>query len=210
MRQRLFVHQRHVAAVLTFQMPLVRGEQGAQLGVLPGRLERSRFQVVRLHACHPQIAHRGPQRQRHRRLVRKSTKVAVRLGQIEQQPHHERRTQARFGRIDAALDEERCAHAERDVERRHEAEVEPVGAFARDPLAERASERVRRHENPFRAGTVFGAETSELGDEWIHATSRHRPCEPTEPTASGLPVAGFKTLHVEDRFRNARTPHQRL
>ena len=40
----------------------------------------------------------------------------------------------------AALDEERRAHTECDVERRHEAEVEPVGALERDPFTERSAD----------------------------------------------------------------------
>ena len=79
-----------------------------------------------------------------------------------------------FGGIDAALDEERRAHAERDVERRDESKVGPVGALEDEAVAEGASERVGRDEDPLRARAMCRAETSELGDEWIHATSLRR------------------------------------
>src|SRR5207247_1775662 len=68
-------------------------------------------------------------------------------------------------------DEERCTHPERDVERRDEAKVGPIGALEDKPVAECPSERVGRDKDPLRAGAMGGAETSQLGDEWIHATS---------------------------------------
>ena len=85
--------------------------------------------------------------------------------------------------MDTALDEERCAHAERDVEGCHEAEVEPVGALERDPLAERTAEGVGRYKDPFCTGAMYCAETSELGDEWIHAISLRPLGEPHHPGA---------------------------
>ena len=119
-------------------------------------------------ARHPQLAHRRPQRLRHRRLIGERPEVAALLRQVEQQPHHQRRAEPLFGRIDAALDEERRAHAERDVERRDEAQVDPVGALEGEPLAERAADRVRRHEDPLRARGMGRAETFQLVDKWIH------------------------------------------
>ena len=39
----------------------------------------------------------------------------------------------------------------------------------------RAADRVAGDKDPLRAGAMCRAETSELGDEWIHATFLHRP-----------------------------------
>ena len=104
-------------------------------------------------------------------MISEWPEVAFRPGQIEQQPHHQRRAEAFFRGIDAALDQERRAHAERDVERRDEAEVEPVGALERYPLAQRATQRVGRDEDPLRARAMRRAEMRELGNERIHATT---------------------------------------
>jgi len=65
----------------------------------------------------------------------------------------------------------RSAHPERDVERRDEAKVGPVCPLEDEAVAECASERVGRDRDPLGAGAISRAETSELGDEWIHATS---------------------------------------
>ena len=62
----------------------------------------------------------------------------------------------------------------RDVERRDEAKVGPVGALEDETVAECPSERVGRNKNPLRAGAMCRAETSELGDEWIHDISVRR------------------------------------
>ena len=48
---------------------------------------------------------------------------------IEEETHHQRRTKLLSGRVNAALDQEWRAHEERDVERRDEPEVGPVGAL---------------------------------------------------------------------------------
>jgi len=70
------------------------------------------------------------------------------LGQVEKQPHHQRRTETFFRRIDAALDKERRAHTERNVGRRNEPQVEPVRALAGNALAERAPDGVSWNEHP--------------------------------------------------------------
>ena len=114
---------------------------------------------------HAQFAHRGPQRLRHLRLVGERPEVRRPPRQFEQQAHHQRRTEPLFRRVDAALDEERRAHAERDVERRDEAEVRPVGALEHEPVAERAADGVRRHEHPLRARGMRAAELLQLVDE---------------------------------------------
>ena len=173
MRQRLLVDRGHVAAVLAVEVRFVGREQRDDLGVLRRALERLGGHGVRLDARHPQLAHRRPQRLRQRRLVGERPEVAALLRQLEQQPHHQRRAEALFRRVDAALDEERRAHAQRDVERRDEAQVQPVGAAERDALAERAAERVRRHEHPLRAGALGRTQTSELGDERIDRRLRN-------------------------------------
>jgi len=74
---------------------------------------------------------------RHSQVISERTKVSALQWKIKKETHHERRTETIFGRIDAALDEERCTHAQRDVERRYESQVKPVRAFSDDPFAER-------------------------------------------------------------------------
>ena len=92
--------------------------------------------------------------------------------------------------------QERRAHAERDVERRHEAQVEPVRAFEGDPLAERPADRVCRDKHPLRARALVRAETSELGDEWIHTTSLRRLTSAyvrPEPELAIVPIGNGRT-----------------
>ena len=93
------------------------------------------------------------------------------LREIEEQAHDEGGTESLFRRFDATLDEEWRAHAKRDVERRHESEVQPVGPAERDALADRSADRVRRDKDPLRTRGMRRAETGELADEWIHVTS---------------------------------------
>ena len=85
----------------------------------------------------------------------------------------------------------RSAHPERDVEKRDEAKVGPVGAFEDEAVTERASECVSRDKDPLRTRAMCRAETSELGDKWIHTISLPRFNEPelrvvlaTEPRIS--------------------------
>jgi hypothetical protein len=91
--------------------------------------------------------------------------VAALLGQIEQQAHDERRAQGLFRRVDALLDKERRGHADRDVERRHEPQVGPVAAVARQTLAQRESQRVVGHEHPLGADRLGPAQVGKLVDE---------------------------------------------
>jgi len=126
---------------------------------------RDDLQVRRSHAAHAELAERGPQGRRHRRLIGERPEIAsltrstqLRCGQFEHQAHRKRGTEAFLRGVDAPLDEERRAHAQRDVERRHEAQIEPVRSFEREALAERAAERVRGHEDPLGSGRPLAAE----------------------------------------------------
>ena len=87
--------------------------------------------------------------------------------QIEKQAHHQRRAEVFLGRIDAALDEKRRAHAERDIEWRHEPQIQPAGALERDPLAERSANGMRGYKNPFRARGMRATQGRQLIDEGI-------------------------------------------
>src|SRR5688572_27696069 len=69
-------------------------------------------------------------------MIGKRPEVAALQRQVEEKPHHQRRAEAVFRWIDAALNEERRAHPKRDVERRNEAEIQPVGALERNPLTD--------------------------------------------------------------------------
>ncbi len=169
MVHRLLVDNRHVAAVVRRKVSLVRREEGAQLGVFGWRLERIGLQVVGLHARHPQLAHCRPHRLRHRRLVRQWAEVATLQRQVQQQPHHQRGAESFFRRIDAALHEERRTHAKRDVEWRHEAQVEPVRPAERDALADGSPDSVSRDKDPLRARDMCATEVRELLNEWIHS-----------------------------------------
>ena len=61
--------------------------------------------MVRLHARHPQLFDRRPHPLRHRRLVARGRKQPPSIGEIEQQPHHQRRSETFFGRIDTSFDQ---------------------------------------------------------------------------------------------------------
>src|SRR5207247_3206145 len=87
---------------------------------------------------------------------------------IEQKAHHQRRAKALFGRMNSTLDEERGSHSQCDVERRHEAQIQRVRPYERDPFAERAAARVRRNEHPLRASGVIAAEALQLLDKRVH------------------------------------------
>jgi hypothetical protein len=78
------------------------------------------------------------------------------------------RAETFFRWVDPALDQGRRAHAERDIERRHEPQVQPIGSAQRNPLTDGPANGVRRHEHPLRAGAVRTTELSELIDEGIH------------------------------------------
>ena len=114
-----------------------------------------------------------PQRLRHRRLIGERAEVAAVLGQFKEQPHDERRAESFFGRIDAAFDEKRRAHAEGDVERSDEAEVQPVGASEGQAFTERAANRVGGNEDPLGASVVKTTQLGELCDEWGKHSAGH-------------------------------------
>ena len=67
-------------------------------------------------------------------MVSEGSKVTALQWKMEQEAHHQRGTKTFFGRMDAALNEERGSHAQRNIEWGNEAEVEPVGAFEGDPF----------------------------------------------------------------------------
>ena len=72
----------------------------------------------------------------------KPAEAPGKLKEIEEQPHHEGGAERLVGGVHAAFDQKRAGHADRDVEGRDEAEIQPVGPLERDPLAERAADRV--------------------------------------------------------------------
>jgi hypothetical protein len=88
--------------------------------------------------------------------------------QIEQEPHHQGGTETFFRRFDPTLNEKRGAHPEREVERRHEPEIQPVRTAKSDPLSERPTDRMRRDKHPLGAGDVGARELRQLLNEWIH------------------------------------------
>ena len=79
--------------------------------------------------------------------------------------HHQRRAKPLSGRIDAALEEERSAHPNGDVERRDEAQIQPVRAVKSDPLSERPTDCMRRDEHPLGARNVCPTEFRQLQHE---------------------------------------------
>jgi hypothetical protein len=79
---------------------------------------------------------------------------------VEEQSHDEGGTEPFLGGIDTALDEKRCPHAQRDVERSDEPEIRPISPFKNQSIAERPSGRMCRHKNPLGAGRIVYAETS--------------------------------------------------
>ena len=101
-------------------------------------------------------------------MIGERSKVAVLQRQIEQEAHHQRRAKPLSGRIDAALEEERSSHPNGDVERRDEAQIQPVRAVTGDPFAERAADPVRRNEYPLRSRRLREAQVFQLVDERIH------------------------------------------
>ena len=104
-----------------------------------------------IETSHPQFAHGGPEGLRECGMPGERPEVAAFEREIEEQAHHQRRAELFLGRIDAALDEKRRAHAERDVEWRHEPQIHPVGALEHDPLAERSANGMRGYKDPLRA-----------------------------------------------------------
>ena len=138
--------------------------------VLRGRRERGGREGVRSETSHPQFAHGGPERLRERRMPGERPEVTAFAREREEETHHQRRTELLLGRVDAALDEERRAHAERDVEGRDEPEVGPVGALEDQSIAERPADGVRRHEHPLRSRGIGRAETFQLVDKWVHVS----------------------------------------
>jgi len=100
-------------------------------------------------------------------VIGERSKVAVLQRKVEQEPHHQRGTESLFRRIDPALDEERRSHAQRDVERRDETQIQPVRALEGDPLAERAANGVGRYKDPLAARHVRTAQPRKLIDEGI-------------------------------------------
>jgi hypothetical protein len=130
------------------------------------------MQITRSDARHAQLAEREPQRHGHLRLLGQRPEVGRPFRQLEQEPHDERRTEALLRWIDSAFDEKGRAHPECDVERRHKAQVGPVGPFAGEPVPDRAARGVRRHEHPLGARRMRAAEVTQVGDEGIHGASQ--------------------------------------
>ena len=119
-------------------------------------------------------------------MVRQRPEVAARQRKIEEEAHHQRRTEFLLGRVDATLDEERRAHGERDVERRDEPEVGPVGALEDESVAKRSTDRVRGHEDPLRSRRECPAEGLQLVDKWIHVSSQPKRGDRAERTVARI------------------------
>ena len=164
----LLVHRRHVRAFVVREEPLVRAQQRDKLGVLRWGRERGGYEGVGIETSHPQFAHGGPEGLRERGMPGERPEVTAFAREREEETHHQRRTQLLLGRVDAALDEERRAHAERDVERCDEPEVGPVGALEDQPVAERPANGVRRDKHPLRSRGIGRAETFQLVDKRVH------------------------------------------
>jgi hypothetical protein len=67
-----------------------------------------------------------------------------------------------------ALDEERRAHEERDIERCDKPEVSPVGALEDQSIAEGPAYGVRRDKHPFRSRGECPTDGFQLVDKGIH------------------------------------------
>ena len=158
MTRSLQIDERHVATSGLEQKCLVRGEQRTQFRVFNRRAEGVLLQIGRPDPRHPQLADRRPERLRHAGLIREWPEIPTLLRQIEQQPHDQGWTNSLFRRFDPALDEKRRAHAQRQIERSHEPEVQPVRAAQGNPLSERPADGMRRDEYPLGAGDLCATE----------------------------------------------------
>ena len=108
----------------------------------------------------------SPEGLRKCRMHGERAEVAPFEREIEKQAHHQRRAEVFLGRIDAALDEKRRAHAERNIERRHEPQIQPAGALECDPLAERSANGMRGYKTHF-ARVGYATKRRQLIDEGI-------------------------------------------
>ena len=67
-----------------------------------------------------------------------------------------------------SIGQEWGTQAERDIERRHEPEVGPVGSLKDQSIAKRSTYGVRRDKDPFRSGRERPTESLQLIDKGIH------------------------------------------
>ena len=165
---RLFVDERHVAAVVRRRETARTTASSARSSACFAATRTRQASVVGLDAGHPQLAHRRPQRLRQRRLIGERPEVAALLGRSSSsrmisagpRPSSDG-SMPRSTRNGAPM---RSAMSSGVTKRRFSQFV----PLERDALAERAADRVRRHEHPLGAGDVLPAQRGELGDEWIH------------------------------------------
>ena len=167
--------------------------------MLCGGREGAGCEGVGAETSHPQFAHGGPEGLCERGMSRERPEVPAFLREREEQTHHQRRPQFLLGRVDAALDEERRAHEERDVERRDEPEVGPVGALEGQPVAEGPANDMRRDKDPFRSGRECPTERLQLVDKRIHGGSMRFSCAstiaPQGCVAATIPVSVLQLVH---------------
>jgi len=124
-----------------------------------------------MNCCHAQLSHGHPESLRHCGVVCEWPEVAALNREVKEQAHHQRRTEAFLGRIDAAFHQERARHWQSNVEWRDEPQIKPVRTLKGDPLTERSADRVRRNKHPLRTRRVGNTQLLQLFNKWIHATT---------------------------------------
>ena len=168
----LLVHRRHVRAFVVREEPLVRAQQCDKLGVLRWGREGGGHEGVGIETSHPQFAHGGPEGLRECGMPGERPEVTAFGREGQEETHHQRRTQILLGGVNPALDEERRAHGQRDVEGCDETQVGPVGALEDQPVAEGPADGVRRDKHPLRSCGIGRAETFQLANKRVHVNCR--------------------------------------
>ena len=174
MPHRFVVHRRHIRASVIRQEPLIRVQQRDKLRLLGRGRERGGGEGLRSETRHPQFAHAGPKGLGERGMPSERPEVPAVAWERQEEPHHQRRAQLLLGRVHAALGEERCAHAKRDVEGRNKPNIGPVGALEGQPVAERPANGMRRHEHPLGTRGRGRAEVVQLVNKRVHGRVRRK------------------------------------
>ncbi len=208
----LVVDRGGIGQAMGSQVGLVGRQEGHQLGLLCGTGKRSPLEVRRPKAGQAEFPNRRPQGIRHLRVLGQRAEVAGdAVGQLEQQPHDERRAQDVRGGVDLPFDQEGGGHLQGKIQRRQKAQVRPVRALQRQPLAQGMADRVRWDEDPLGHRSVTPAQLRELSQERIsrHDQSLNRMvgCPGASPhtmtSAADRAMSGSASLRAITKARGA-------